>query len=110
MSIHSVIILTVDLRVAIMVELTKALIIPLVTSVVTIFLVLMFWQIDTTINTGYSSAHVSTNFLANPEEILYVLLLGGIPTIILFVISFVFRTRRRKTKRELRKIELEMMG
>jgi len=88
----------------------KGLIIPSITAVITLSLILIFWESNVTISVGENSASASTSFLYNPKEIMHIFLLGGIPTILLSTIDFVFWQKRKKVNRELRKIDIDMLG
>ena len=84
-------------------------VIPTIAAVITLSLILVFWQSNVTISVGNNNASVSTSFLYNQEEIGSISLLGGIPTILLFTISLVFRLKKKRVNRELRKIDIDMV-
>ena len=87
----------------------SGLVIPVISAIITLFLVLLFWQSNITISGGNNSVSVSTSFLYNLEEIRSISLLGGIPTILLFTIDLVHRQKKKRVNRELRKIDIDMV-
>ena len=87
----------------------KGIILPTIAIIATLFFVLMHWRSSVIVSGGENSAFAQTKFLDNPKTIRDISLLGGIPTLLLFVIDFVFVQIKKKVNRELKKIDIDML-